>query len=191
MVVIALASTPVVVLLSIVIRSAAEAVPASIVTLTAEAVSIPNALIAAAIFAALPVIVPIALALTLTVVLSSSVLSAAALTEPSLTVMLKAFPVLLLRPERVVMSLLLIVAVTTPEVLLSMMLAWPTVAEPFVTVAATPAAVSMPLALIAVAISPAEPVRVPTEPAFTLTIVLPSSVFRSAALTELSPTVML
>ena len=88
-------------------------------------------------------------------------------------------------------SVLAIEALTTPSVLLSMMLAWPTVAEPFVTVAATPAAVSMPLALIAVAISAAAPVRVPTEPAFTLTIVLPSSVFRSAAFTEPSLTVML
>ena len=87
MVVIALASTPVVVLLSIVIRSAAEAVPASIVTLTAEAVSIPNALIAAAIFAALPVIVPTAFAFTFSVVLSSSAFSEAASTEESATVM--------------------------------------------------------------------------------------------------------
>ena len=110
-------------LLSIIFRSAAEAVPASIVTLTAEAVSMPNALIAAAIFAALPVIVPTALALTLTVVLESSMLSAAALTEPSLTVMLKALPVLLLRLASVEISVLAIEAVTTPFVLSSMIFA--------------------------------------------------------------------
>ena len=122
-VVIALAFTPVVVLLSIIFRSAADALPASIVTLTAEAVSMPNALIAAAIFAALPVIVPTALALTLTVVLASSVFNAAAFTDPSLTVILKALPVLLLRLANVEISVLAIEAVTTPVVLSSMIFA--------------------------------------------------------------------
>ena len=84
----------------------------------------------------------------------------------------------------------LIAAVTTPDVLLPMMLTWPTVAVPFVTVAATPAAVSMPLALIAVAISPAAPVRVLTGVALTLTIVLLSRLLRSPASTEELPTVM-
>ena len=88
MVVTALAFTPVVVLLSMIVRSAAAAVPASMVTPTAEAVSIPKALIAAAIFAALPVIVATGAALILTVVFISSVLRSAALTVPSLTVML-------------------------------------------------------------------------------------------------------
>ena len=58
------------------------------VTPTAEAVSIPKALIAAAIFAALPVIVATGAAFTLTVVLASSAFRSAALTVPSLTVML-------------------------------------------------------------------------------------------------------
>ena len=88
MVVTALAFTPVVVLLSMIFRSAAAAEPASMVTPTAEAVSIPKALIAAAIFAALPVIVATGAAFTLTVVLASSAFRSAALTVPSLTVML-------------------------------------------------------------------------------------------------------
>ena len=46
------------------------------------------------------------------------------------------------------------------------------------------------MALIAVSIAAAVPVSVPTEAAFTLTVVFPSSVLRSAALTEESPTVM-
>ena len=59
-----------------------------------------------------------------------------------------------------------------------------------VTVALTVAAVSMVEALIAVAISAALPVSVPTEPALTFTVVLPSRVFRAAALTEESVTEM-
>ena len=93
------------------------------------------------------------------------------------------------RLPSVEMSLLLIVAVTTPEVLASMVFAWATVAVP-VTVAITAAPVSMVEALMAVAISAAPPVSVPTEPALTLTVVLVSSVLRAAASTDVSVTEM-
>ena len=62
---------------------------------------------------------------------------------------------LLLRPASVAISVLPIAAVTTPEVLLSIVLAWPTVAVPLVTLAATVADLLIPLALSAVAISDA------------------------------------
>ena len=74
----------------------------------------------------------------------------------------------------------LIVAVTTPVVLASMVFAWATVALP-VTVAATAVAVSIVEALIAEAISAAVPVRVVTAFALTVAEVLESIVFRSAA----------
>ena len=48
----------------------------------------------------------------------------------------------------------------------------------------------MEAALMAVSIAAAVPVSVPTEAAFTATVVLPSRVLRSAALTEESLTVM-
>ena len=95
-----------------------------------------------------------------------------------------------MRPPRIERAVSLRLAVTTPVVWASMLLAWATVAEPLLTVAATVAAVSIVAALIAVSIAAAVPVRVPTAPAFTLTVVLPSSVLRSAALTEESLTVM-
>ena len=84
----------------------------------------------------------------------------------------------------------LIVAVTTPVVLASMVFACATVALP-VTVAITAEEVSIVEALIADAISAALPVSVPTEAALTSTVVLPSRVLRSAALTEESLTEML
>ena len=84
----------------------------------------------------------------------------------------------------------LIVAVTTPVVWAAMLLACATVALPLFTFTATAAPVSMVLALIAVSIAAAVPVRVPTEPAFTLTVVLPSRVLRAAASTEASVTEM-
>ena len=82
------------------------------------------------------------------------------------------------------------VAVTTPVVFVSIVLTWATVALP-VTVAITAAPVSIVVALMAVAISGALPVSVPTEPALTLTVVLASSVLRAPASTEASFTVML
>ena len=93
---------------------------------------------------------------------------------------------LLLRPESVEMSLLLIVAVTTPVVLASMVLAWVTVAVPLLTVAATLAAVSIVAALTAVAISAAVPVIVATDAALMTPDVLTSRLFRSAATIEVS-----
>ena len=69
-----------------------------------------------------------------------------------------------------------------------MVFAWVTVAVPLVTLAATLPEVSMVDALMAVAISAALPVSVPTEPALTLTVVLVSRVLRAAASTEKSPT---
>ena len=84
---------------------------------------------------------------------------------------------------------LLIVAVTTPVVLASIVLACATVAVPL-TVATTLLAVLIVAALIAVAISAAVPVSDPTDPAFTLTVVLPSRMLRSAALTDASLTVI-
>ena len=81
------------------------------------------------------------------------------------------------------------VAVTTPLVLLSIVLAWVTVASP-ATVATTEEPVSIVVALIAVAISAAVPVRVPTDNALTLTVVLPSRVLRAAASTDESVTEM-
>ena len=92
-------------------------------------------------------------------------------------------PVLLLRPLRAAIVVSVMVAVTTPVVLVSIVLAWATVALP-VTVAITAAAVSIVVALMAVAMSAAEPVSVPTEPALTLTVVLPSRVLRAAASTD-------
>ena len=82
-VVTALALTVPEVLESMVFRSAAAADPLSIVTLTLVAVSIVEALIAAAIFAALPVIVATEAALILTVVFVSSVFRSAATREVS------------------------------------------------------------------------------------------------------------
>ena len=55
---------------------------------------------------------------------------------------------------------------------------------------ATLPAVSMEAALMAVSIAAASPVSVATEVALTATVVLPSRVLRSAALTEESATVM-
>ena len=176
------------VLMSMMLAWPTVAEPFVTVAATPAAVSMPLALIAVAISLAAPVRVPTEPAFTLTIVLVSSVFRSAALTEPSLTVILKAFPVLLLRPASVVMSLLLIVAVTTPVVLLSIVLAWATVAVPLVTFAATFPAVSMVEALMAVAISAALPVSVATEPALTLTVVLVSRVLRAAASTEVSVT---
>ena len=63
-------------------------------------------------------------------------------------------------------------------------------AEPAVTVTETSGAVSMVVALIAMAISAAEPVRVFTAVALIATVVLPSSVFNAAAATDASVTVM-
>ena len=88
------------------------------------------------------------------------------------------------------MSVSLIVAVTTPVVWAAMLLACATVALPLFTVTATDAPVSIVLALIAVSIVAAVPVRVPTAAAFTVTLVLPSSVLSAAASTEASFTVM-
>ena len=85
----------------------------------------------------------------------------------------------------------LIVAVTTPVVWASMLLACATVALPLFTLTTTAEPVSMVEALMAVSIAAAVPVSVPTEPAFTLTVVLPSRVLRAAASTEASVTVML
>jgi len=84
------------------------------------------------------------------------------------------------RVLRLAMVPSLIVAVTTPVVLASMVFAWETVALP-VTVAATAVAVSIVVALIAKAISAAVPVRVVTAFALTVAEVLESIVFRSAA----------
>ena len=89
------------------------------------------------------------------------------------------------------MAVSLIVAVTTPVVWASMLLACATVAVPLLSVTTTAAPVSMDEALIAVSIAAAVPVSVPTEPAFTLTVVLPSRVLRAPASTEASFTVML
>ena len=58
------------------------------------------------------------------------------------------------------------------------------------TVAITAAPVSMVEALMAVTISAAAPVSVPTEPALTLTVVLVSRVLRAAASTDVSVTEM-
>ena len=98
-------------------------------------------------------------------------------------------PVLLLSPLRAEIVVSVMVAVTTPVVLVSIVLAWATVVLP-VTVAITAAAVSIVVALMAVAMSPAEPVSVPTEPALTLTVVLPSRMFSALASTEESVTEM-
>ena len=97
-------------------------------------------------------------------------------------------PVSVLRVDIVVS---LIVAVTTPDVWASMLLACATVALPLFTFTATAAPVSMLAALIAVSIAAALPVSVATDPAFTVTVVLPSRVLSAAASTEASFTVML
>ena len=94
-----------------------------------------------------------------------------------------------MRPLRAAIVVSVMVAVTTPVVLVSIVLAWATVALP-VTVARTAAPVSMVEALIAVSIAAAVPVSVPTEPALTVTVVLPSSAFRAAASTDESVTEM-
>ena len=93
------------------------------------------------------------------------------------------------RVLRLAMVPSVIVAVTTPVVLASMIFAWATVVLP-VTVAITAAAVSIVEALMAVVISAALPVSVATEPAFTLTVVLLSRVLRAAASTDESVTAM-
>ena len=85
MVVTAVAFTTAVVLVSIVFRSVAAAVPASTVTPTLFAVSIVLALIAVAIALAVPVNVVTPLALTFTVVLPSSVVRAEAAAVLSIT----------------------------------------------------------------------------------------------------------
>ena len=71
-----------------------------------------------------------------------------------------------------------------------MLFAWATVAVPLLTLTRTAAPVSMEAAFIAVSIAAAVPVSVPTEAAFTLTVVLPSRVFKAAASTEESLTEM-
>ena len=88
------------------------------------------------------------------------------------------------------MAVSLIVAVTAPVVWASILLACATVALPLFTLTATAAPVSIVLALIAVLIAAAVPVSVPTEPASTLTVVLPSRVLRAAASTDESVTEM-
>ena len=88
------------------------------------------------------------------------------------------------------MSVSLMVAVTTPVVWASILLACATVALPLLTFTTTAAPVSMLLALIAVSIAPAVPVSVPTEAALTVTVVLPSRVLRAAASTDASFTEM-
>ena len=94
------------------------------------------------------------------------------------------------RLPRVEIAVSLMVAETTPDVCASMLLAWATVAVPSLILTRTAAPVLIVEALMAVSIAAAVPVRVPTEAAFTATVVLPSSVLRSAALTEESLTVM-
>ena len=98
-------------------------------------------------------------------------------------------PVLLLRELSAEIVVSVMEAVTTPVVLVSIVLACATVALP-VTVAVTSAPVSIVVALMAVAISPAEPVRVPTEPALTVTVVLLSRELRAPASTDESVTEM-
>ena len=95
-----------------------------------------------------------------------------------------------LRLLRVEMAVSLMVAVTTPDVWASMLLAWATVALPLFTLTTTAEPESIVAALIAVSIAAAVPVRVPTEPAFTVTVVLPSRVLRAAASTDESVTEM-
>ena len=80
----------------------------------------------------------------------------------------------------------LIVAVTTPAVLASIVLAWATVAVPLFTWAATFIAVSIVVALIAVAMSAAEPVIEATDVALMVPVVFVSRVFRSDAVAALS-----
>ena len=94
-----------------------------------------------------------------------------------------------MRVVRLAIEPSLIVAVTTPKVLLSNVLASATVALPLVTLTATADQVSIVEAVIAVAIAEALPVRVATPSAFTLTVVKPSRVLSASALTELSVTV--
>ena len=86
------------------------------------------------------------------------------------------------------MAVSLMVAVTTPVVWASMLFACATVAVPLLTLTRTEAPVSIVAALMAVSIAAAVPVSVPTEPAFTLTVVLPSRVLSAAASTEASVT---
>ena len=95
-----------------------------------------------------------------------------------------------LRATSVARLVSLMVAVTTPVVWASMEFACSTDALPSVTVTATSSAVSIVSALIAVTISAALPVSVPTAVALTATVVLPSSVLRAAASADSSVTVM-
>ena len=89
-------------------------------------------------------------------------------------------------PVRVVTAF----ALTVAEVLESIVFRSAAEADPELIVTPTAEAVSMVAALIAVAISAAVPVRVPTDAAFTLTVVLPSRVFKAAASTDESVTAM-
>ena len=73
-------------------------------------------------------------------------------------------------------------AVTTPLVLVSIIFRFTTVAAP-VTVTATVAEVSIVVALIAVATALSVPVSLVAAVAIILTVVLPSSVFKSEAAT--------
>ena len=86
-------------------------------------------------------------------------------------------------------------AVITPVVFVSIRLRFVTslLVNPVIasTVTKTLLDVSMVAALIAVAILAALPVNVPTLNAFTATVVFPSSVFKSAALTDVSATEIL
>ena len=123
------------------------------------------------------------------VVMPSRALRAVAVADVSVTV--KAYALLVpVRVERAEIDPASIVAVITPEVWPSMLLACATVAVPLLMLTATSPAVLMEAELIAVSIAAAVPVRVPTEAALTATVVLPSRVLRAAASTEESPTVM-
>jgi len=146
---------------------------------------IPAELNAVVTSAAVPEIALIASALTARVVWPSRVLSAAALTDESPTVMEYALP-MPVRPPRVEMAVSLMVAVTTPVVWASMLFAWATLALPLLMLTATLAAVSMEAVLIAVSIAVAVPVSVATELALMVPDVFPSRVLRSVAAREVS-----
>ena len=135
----------------------------------------------------MPVTVVTVVALIGSVVLPSSVFSALAAAVVSLSVMVYALPVPV-RVARVARSPWLIVAVTTPVVLASTLLAFNTLVLPVSVTDSLPRPVIVPavLALYNVMISDAAPLRVVTVAALIVLLVVPSSTMRSVAATVMS-----
>jgi hypothetical protein len=155
-----------VVLVSIVFKSLAAALPDDTVTPTLEAVSIVLALIAEAISAAVPVRLVTTVASTTAVVFVSIVLRSVAAADPDSET---PTPGAVLMPAEVIADLTFAVepqinvnpvASTTAVVFASIVLRAVAGAVPALSVTPTPAAVVIPLELMAVATFPAVPVSV-------------------------------